>query len=90
MSPSDGMPNACAGPIPDVTPQVPGDRLTCIFVDNGLLRYDEASQIKPALASANAVMAMGLVSEGPCGTSAACPCASRAAASSITGSVANC
>jgi GMP synthase (glutamine-hydrolysing) len=23
-----------------------GDRLTCIFVDNGLLRYDEANQIK--------------------------------------------
>ena len=23
-----------------------GDRLTCIFVDNGLLRYDEASQIR--------------------------------------------
>src|SRR5688572_33291874 len=22
-----------------------GDRLTCIFVDNGLLRYDEANQI---------------------------------------------
>ena len=23
-----------------------GDRLTCIFVDNGLLRYDEANQIQ--------------------------------------------
>jgi GMP synthase (glutamine-hydrolysing) len=23
-----------------------GDRLTCIFVDNGLLRYDEANQIR--------------------------------------------
>ncbi|HEY6362503.1 MAG TPA: glutamine-hydrolyzing GMP synthase [Vicinamibacterales bacterium] len=26
-----------------------GDRLTCIFVDNGLLRYDEASQIRKRL-----------------------------------------
>jgi GMP synthase (glutamine-hydrolysing) len=23
-----------------------GDRLTCIFVDNGLLRYDEANQVQ--------------------------------------------
>jgi len=27
-----------------------GDRLTCIFVDNGLLRYDEANQVKKRFA----------------------------------------
>src|SRR5262249_17696138 len=27
-----------------------GDRLTCIFVDNGLLRYDEANQVRKRFA----------------------------------------